>query len=136
MYGKATREEAGMANHEPSRIGLGVRRGLGLRCPECGQGRLFRRFLKVAETCEACGSDNSRFPSDDAPPYLTIVIVGHVIVPLAVLSYETWIPSMWLNLWIWTFLAVAMTLAMLPYIKGAVVGFAWATGVTRETARQ
>jgi uncharacterized protein (DUF983 family) len=43
---------------------------------------------------------------------------------------------MWLNLWIWTFLAVAMTLAMLPFVKGAVVGFAWATGVTRETARQ
>jgi uncharacterized protein (DUF983 family) len=67
---------------------------------------------------------------------LTIVIVGHVIVPLTVLSYERWIPSMWLNLWIWTFLAVAMTLAMLPFVKGAVVGFAWATGVTRETARQ
>lgn len=125
-----------MANHQPSKIGLGVRRGLGLRCPECGQGRLFRRFLKVADSCDSCGSDNRRFPSDDAPPYLTIVIVGHVIVPLALLSYETWIPSMWLNLGIWTSLAVAMTLGMLPFIKGAVVGFAWATGVTRETARQ
>lgn len=125
-----------MANHEPSKIGLGVRRGLGLRCPECGQGRLFGRFLKVAESCEACGTDNTRYPSDDAPPYLTIVIVGHVILPLALLSYESWIPSMWLNLGIWMFLAVVVTLAMLPFVKGAVVGFAWATGVTRETARQ
>jgi len=125
-----------MANHEPSKIGLGLRRGLGLRCPECGQGRLFKRFLKVADSCEACGTDNTRYPSDDAPPYLTIVIVGHVILPLAVLSYEAWLPFMWLNLGIWIFLAVAMTLAMLPFVKGAVVGFAWATGVTRETARQ
>lgn len=125
-----------MANHEPSKIGLGIRRGLRLRCPECGQGRLFGRFLKIAEPCESCGADNTRYPSDDAPPYLTIVIVGHVIVPLGVLSYETWVPSMWLNLGIWTFLASLMTLAMMPYVKGAVVGFAWATGVTRETARQ
>lgn len=125
-----------MANHEPSKIGLGLRRGLGLRCPECGQGRLFKRFLKVADSCEACGTDNTRYPSDDAPPYLTIVIVGHVILPLAVLSYEAWLPFMWLNLGIWIFLAVLMTLAMLPFVKGAVVGFAWATGVTRETARQ
>lgn len=125
-----------MANHQPSKLGLGVRRGLGLRCPECGQGRLFGRFLKVAESCEICGADNTRYPSDDAPPYLTIVIVGHVILPLAILSYESWFPSMWLNLGFWTFLAVLMTLAMLPFVKGAVVGFAWATGVTRETARQ
>lgn len=125
-----------MTNHEPSKIGLGVRRGLGLRCPECGQGRLFGRFLKVAEACETCGTDNTRYPSDDAPPYLTVVIVGHVILPLASLSYETWLPSMWLNLGVWMVLAVLMTVAMLPFVKGAVVGFAWATGVTRETARQ
>lgn len=125
-----------MANREPSKIGLGVRRGLGLRCPECGQGRLFRRFLKVAESCEACGNDNTRYPSDDAPPYLTVVIVGHVTLPLAILSYEALIPSMWLNLGIWAFFAAGMTLGMLPFVKGAVVGFAWATGVTRETARQ
>lgn len=125
-----------MANHEPSRIGLGVRRGLGLRCPECGQGRLFKRFLKIADSCDSCGTDNTRYPSDDAPPYLTVVIVGHVILPLAILSYEAWLPFMWLNLGIWVVLAVLMTLAMLPFVKGAVVGFAWATGVTRETARQ
>ena len=125
-----------MAHNEPSKIGLGVRRGLGLRCPQCGQGRLFGRFLKVAEACETCGTDNTRYPSDDAPPYLTIVIVGHIILPLALWSNEAWLPSMWLNLWIWVILAVLMTIAMLPFVKGAVVGFAWATGVTRETARQ
>ena len=89
-----------------------------------------------AAVCEACGADNTAYPSDDAPPYLTIVIVGHVILPLAIWSYEGWLPSMWLNLAIWVALAVLMTLAMLPFVKGAVVGFAWATGVTRESARQ
>lgn len=119
-----------------SRVGLGVRRGLGLRCPECGQGRLFGRFLKVAEACEACGSDNRRYPSDDAPPYLTVVIVGHVVLPLAIWSYEAWLPSLWLNLSIWVAVAALMTVALLPFMKGAVVGFAWAAGVTRETAKQ
>lgn len=125
-----------MATTEPSKIGLGIRRGLAQRCPQCGKGRLFRSFLKVAESCQVCGADNTRYPSDDAPPYLTVIIVGHVILPLAILSYEAWLPHMWLNLAIWTSIAILMTLATLPLMKGAVVGFAWATGVTRETARQ
>ena len=125
-----------MENQEPSKIGLGLRRGLAMRCPHCGGGRLFRKFLKVAESCEACGHDNTRYPSDDAPPYLTVVIVGHLILPMAIFTYESWFPFMWLNLAIWTVLAIITTLVMLPFVKGAVVGFAWATGVTRETARQ
>jgi uncharacterized protein (DUF983 family) len=35
--------------------GQAVLRGLRGRCPNCGQGRMFGRFLKVADRCPACG---------------------------------------------------------------------------------
>ena len=121
---------------EPSRIAVGVRRGASLRCPKCGEGHLFGRFLKVRDRCEVCGADNTLYPSDDAPPYLTLILVGHIFAPLIFWLDAAWQPSMWLILAISLPAIAAVTLAMLPYMKGAVVGFAWATGVTRETARQ
>lgn len=121
---------------EKSRIAQGVRRGLGLRCPHCGEGKLFRGFLKVSGDCEACGADNSRFPADDAPPYLTILLAGHLILPLAMWIHEAWALGDWAVFGLWLPAMGLATLIMLPFVKGAVVGYAWATGVTRETARQ
>ncbi|MFN5521571.1 MAG: hypothetical protein ACK5AT_04560, partial [Bradyrhizobium sp.] len=34
-----------------------MKRGLRGRCPRCGEGRLFRAFLKVADACDRCGQD-------------------------------------------------------------------------------
>nr|WP_314073981.1 DUF983 domain-containing protein [uncultured Roseococcus sp.] len=114
-----------------SQIWLGMKRGLALRCPHCGKGHLFRGFLKVRETCEVCGHDNSVYPADDAPPYLTLMVVGHVVVPLVFWSDRVWEPPMWVQFAIWLPLITAITVATLPYMKGAVIGIAWATGVTR-----
>ena len=65
-----------------------MKRGLLGRCPHCGEGRLFRAFLKVADHCAACGQDSTTHRADDLPAYLVIVIVGHIVVPV-VLSVET-----------------------------------------------
>jgi uncharacterized protein (DUF983 family) len=121
---------------EPSKIAIGVRRGISLRCPQCGRGHLFGRFLEVCDRCEICGADNTLYPSDDAPPYLTLILVGHIFAPAIFWLDATWQPSLWSILAVSLPAMAAVTLAMLPSMKGAVVGFAWATGVTRETARQ
>ncbi|MCO6416869.1 DUF983 domain-containing protein [Siccirubricoccus sp. KC 17139] len=119
---------------EGSRVWLGMRRGLALRCPNCGEGRLFAGFLKLRSPCEACGEDNSAYPSDDAPPYLTLVLVGHVILPFMFWSDRVFAPAMWVQFAIWLPLVTLMTVALLPFMKGAVIGFAWANGVTRNPA--
>ena len=119
-----------------SLITTGVRRGFCLRCPQCGQGRLFGRFLEVSECCEGCGADNTIFPSDDAAPYLTLLVVGHVLTPLLFWTDRAFEPSLWFQLAIWLPLFGAVTIGLLPRMKGVVVGFAWATGVTRDTALQ
>lgn len=107
-------------------LGTAIRRGLACRCPHCGTGRLFGRYLKVVDRCEACGEDYSHARADDLPPYLTIIIVGHVVVPLVLLVEQTWSPADWVQFAIWIPTTLILTLALLQPIKGAVVGLQWA----------
>jgi len=103
-----------------------VRRGLMCRCPACGEGRLFTSYLKVAPSCERCGEELHHHRADDAPPYLTIMVVGHVIVPMLMwleLAYE---PALWIHFVLWLPLTLAMSLLLLPPLKGVVVGYQWA----------
>jgi uncharacterized protein (DUF983 family) len=107
-------------------VGLSIWRGLLGRCPNCGQGRMFRAYLKVAGYCPACGEALHHHQADDAPPYFTMLIVGHVIVA-SVLGVEvTWHPAIWLHLAIWLPLTVLLSLWLLPRVKGAIVGLQWA----------
>ena len=101
-------------------------RGFLCRCPSCGEGKLFRAYLKPVMECAVCGEDLSHQRSDDAPPYFTMVIVGHIIVPLmlAVAFVVDW--STWTHLAIWLPLTLGMTLGLLQPIKGATIGLQWA----------
>ena len=104
---------------------LGMKRGMALRCPNCGEGRLYRKYLKV-QACEACGHDNARYPADDAPPYFTILIVGHLIVAPLLFFPWIWQANIWLVLATVMPALLLATLAFLPVVKGAVVGVHWA----------
>ena len=101
-------------------------RGLACRCPACGQGRLFAAYLKIAPQCASCGEVFSHHRADDAPPYFTILIVGHVMVPL-VLMLELWAsPPLWVHAVLWIPLTTALALLILPRVKGALVALQWA----------
>jgi len=112
-------------------------RGFLGKCPHCGKGRLFGRFLKVADRCDVCGEELHHHRADDLPAYLVIVIVGHVIVP-TVLSVETaYAPPYWLHFAIWLPLTLVSSLVLLQPVKGAVVGLQWQLGMHGfEAARQ
>ena len=106
-----------------------VRRGLAGRCPACGQGRLFPRFLKVAERCDACGCELHRHRADDLPPYLVIFVVAHVIGWGILVSETRFDVPLWLHLTVWPALTVVSALALLQPVKGAVVGLQYALGM-------
>jgi uncharacterized protein (DUF983 family) len=101
------------------------RRGFARRCPACGEGRAFAGLLKVRDACEACGQELHHHRADDAPPYFTILIVGHIVVPLALLVEQTLQPELWLHMALWTPLTLGLSLALLPRIKGALIGVQW-----------
>src|SRR5881409_2035354 len=103
-----------------------LKRGLRGRCPRCGQGKLFRAFLKVADHCSACGQDFTPHRADDLPAYLVIVIVGHIVVPTILMIETNYSPSVALQLAIYLPLTLLLSLLLLQPVKGAVVGVQWA----------
>ncbi len=103
-----------------------MKRGFRGRCPRCGEGKLFRAFLKVDDHCAVCGLDFTPHRADDLPAYLVIVIVGHIVVPTALWIETDYSPPVWLQLSIYLPLTLVLSLALLQPVKGAVVGFQWA----------
>lgn len=96
------------------------------RCPHCGEGRLFRAFLKTEESCAVCGEELHHHRADDFPAYLVVLIVGHVIVG-AFMGFELLFElSTWQHLAIWIPVAILSALALIQPVKGAVVGLQWA----------
>ncbi len=101
-------------------------RGFLCRCPNCGKGRLFEAYLKVAPRCPVCGEELFHHRADDAPPYFTIVIVGHIVVPAVLVVERLWHPPLVYHFIGWTVLTLALAFAFMPRVKGAIVGLQWA----------
>lgn len=104
-----------------------MKRGFLGQCPNCGEGRMFGSYLKVNATCPSCGEALHHHRADDAPPYFTILIVGHVIgaLMLAVEERNDTLP-LWLHAAVWPALTLALCLLLLPRVKGALIGLQWA----------
>ena len=90
-----------------------LKRGWRGRCPRCGEGKLFRAFLKVDDHCSVCGLDFTPHRADDLPAYLVIVIVGHIVVPLVLLIETNYAPPIWLQLAIYLPLTLVLSLLLL-----------------------
>ncbi len=103
-----------------------MKRGARGQCPNCGARTLFTTYLRVAHSCPVCGEELHHHRADDAPPYFTILIVGHLIVPFIMALELAYAPPVWLHLSIWLPLAALLCLLLLPRIKGTIVGLQWA----------
>jgi uncharacterized protein (DUF983 family) len=103
-----------------------LKRGFRCRCPRCGEGKLFRAFLKVDDHCSVCGLDFTPHRADDLPAYLVIIIVGHIVVPAALWIETNYAPAVWLQLTVYLSFTLVASLALLQPVKGAVVGLQWA----------
>ncbi|MBL8807361.1 MAG: DUF983 domain-containing protein [Rhodospirillales bacterium] len=108
---------------------LGLRRGVACRCPNCGQTTAFSGFLSIKGACERCGHPLGEYRADDAPPYFTIFIVGHIIVGAMVALDEALPLPVWLQMTIWVPLTALLTLALIRPVKGAVLGVMWGIGL-------
>jgi len=107
-------------------VGEAMRRGALGRCPACGKGALFDGYLQIQPVCAACGEELHHHRADDAPPYFTILIVGHVIVSLVLAVEVAFAPPLWVHAALWVPLTIIVALLVLRPIKGAVVGLQWA----------
>lgn len=87
---------------------------------------MFRAFLKVADHCPACGEALHHQRADDAPAYFVILIVGHIIVPIALMVETAFAPAYWIHAALWLPSTLGMSLYLLQPIKGALVSLQWA----------
>ncbi|GAB5445256.1 DUF983 domain-containing protein [Gymnodinialimonas sp.] len=103
-----------------------IRKGLAHKCPNCGEGALYEKYLKLNTTCAHCGEDLSRARADDGPAYLSILLTAKVMGSLQLLVYELWQPPAWVMAVSFSIGVTVMALALLPRFKGLIVGVQWA----------
>ena len=113
----------------PANIWQALRRGVLCKCPRCGQGKLFRKWLKPVDSCAHCGLDISGQRADDLPAYIGIFVTGHLLAPVIIALITGFALSVWMLLAIIIPLAVIMLIGLLQPSKGAVIGLQWWNGM-------
>lgn len=103
-----------------------IRRAVLGHCPACGEGKLFRSYLKQVENCEACGERFGHIRADDAAPWGTIILVGHVFLPFAFMVNVDFMPT-WAVMVMWATLFSLLSLAVLPRSKALFLAILWQT---------
>jgi len=99
--------------------------GLKLRCPQCGEGKVFASYLRFRDTCAACGADFKAADAGDGPAVFVILIVGAIVAPLLiVLQFGLDLPG-WLALTITMIAAIVLCLAILPPFKALLFALQW-----------
>lgn len=112
---------------QPDRpLGPALFKGWRRKCPNCGNGPLLKGYLKVRESCSVCREDLTPQRADDGPAYLTILIVGHLMAPLLHIVFVQFRPEPLIMFTIFAVGCVALSLYLLPRLKGVVVAFQWA----------
>ena len=107
-------------------VGQALRRGWRCRCPSCGSGPLLRGYLTVRDSCPVCSEPLHHHRADDGPAYLTILIVGHLMAPLILWAFVKYRPDPLVLATVFSVGTVALSLFLLPRMKGMVVAMQWA----------
>lgn len=107
-----------------------IRRGLMRRCPACGKGHAFAGYLTTVDHCQHCGTELGHIRADDFPPYLTIFLVGHIVVPMLLIVEQNYNWPTERHMIVWPLLTLVLALLFLPILKGGVLGLMWALGKT------
>lgn len=115
---------APLANDRP--VGKAIKRGFLSRCPACGEGRLFKAFVKPVDSCATCGEEMHHHRADDLPPYIVITIVGHIVLAGYMMTDLILPFTTWMHLAIWVPAALLGGFGLMQPAKGSVIGLQWA----------
>jgi len=102
-----------------------VQTGLAGRCPDCGEGRLFKSLLAFVDSCAACGADFTNEDAGDGPAIFVIFIVGIFIVPMALGFHMILDPPLAVTFILWGLIIIAVCLWLLRLLRGVMFSIAW-----------
>ncbi|SEN27732.1 Uncharacterized conserved protein, DUF983 family [Pseudorhodobacter antarcticus] len=114
-----------LSMEEDRPLGPALRNGWKCRCPSCGAGPMLRGYLTVRDSCPVCAEELHHHRADDGPAYLTILIVGHLMAPLLLWAFVKYRPDPLVLGTIFCIGTVALSLFLLPRLKGAIVALQW-----------
>lgn len=115
-----------MTEIEERPMGPAMLRGWRRRCPCCGSGPMLKSYLKVRDTCPVCDEELHHQRADDGPAYLTILIVGHLMAAIILPVFIAYRPDPLIMAAIFSVGCVALSLYLLPRLKGVLVAIQWA----------
>jgi uncharacterized protein (DUF983 family) len=95
------------------------------KCPQCGKGKIFSSYLKLYKNCSICEEEFSGFRTDDFGPWLTIILSGHIIVPIVLFVEQNYAPALWLQALVWIPLTIFVALLILPISKSICLVILW-----------
>ncbi|MBU0799366.1 MAG: DUF983 domain-containing protein [Alphaproteobacteria bacterium] len=103
--------------------------GLRGRCPACGEGKIFRSFLKVHDNCPHCGEELFHQRADDLPAYIVVLVTGHIFVAMALEVESLFAPPLWVHAVLWGPAVLGAALLLLQPVKGAIIALQWRLGL-------
>lgn len=110
---------------------IGLWRGARGLCPACGVSPAFQGYLRVVDQCAHCDAPLGSLRADDAPPYFTLLIVGHLLVPILYFMETAWHPELWVLAAVCLPASALFTVALLRPVKGATLGLMLRLGMAK-----
>jgi uncharacterized protein (DUF983 family) len=110
----------------PIRVWPAIVRAVSGRCPACGGGKFFKSYLNQVDKCLVCGECFGQIHADDGPAWLTIGVVGHIVVPMALFGETTFHWPLLVSMTVWPLTALALTMTILPRAKALFIAAIWA----------
>ena len=102
------------------------------KCPNCSSGHIFSGYLKINKTCSVCHEQLSIYRTDDFGPWLSIIVGGHIVVPLVLSVEQAFSPALWLQALIWIPFALLVVLSLLPISKSICLAIMWRLNMKNE----
>lgn len=109
-------------------VGAALRAGVLGRCPKCGQGKLYAKYLRIADTCSACGADFTMADSGDGPTVFVILVVGAMAVPFVLILQLAFAWPLWAVAAAGLVFTLGLSFVLLPVFKGVLFTLQWAHG--------
>lgn len=99
--------------------------GLRCRCPNCGEGQVFRGFLTFKDQCEACGADFTMADSGDGPAFFVMFPVLVLVAPSAMILELFLRPPWWVHVLLWTPITLLLSMWLLRPFKAVLFALQW-----------
>jgi uncharacterized protein (DUF983 family) len=99
--------------------------GLRCRCPNCGEGRVFRGFLRFKDQCEACGADLTVADVGDGASFFVMWAALVLIAPAAMVFELLVRPPTWVHIILWPPVIVVVCLFLLRPFKATLFALQW-----------